>query len=131
MLAPRWRKVLGDLSSNPTRTILVVLSIAIGVFAVGTVTGGREILIRDLNGDWNAVNPASASIVADDIDEDLVQVIRRMPGVAEAQASRSITVRALTPTGEWKDLQDFLAKPSDVAGAQAKLEADAAKAYGS
>ena len=32
--------------------------------------------------------------------------------------------------GEWKDLQDFLAKPSDVAGAQAKLESDAAKAYG-
>jgi multiple sugar transport system substrate-binding protein/alpha-glucoside transport system substrate-binding protein len=33
--------------------------------------------------------------------------------------------------GEWKDLQDFLTKPSDVAGAQAALEADAAKAYGS
>ncbi|MFF7153794.1 extracellular solute-binding protein [Streptomyces sp. NPDC008139] len=32
--------------------------------------------------------------------------------------------------GEWKDLQDFLSKPSDVAGVQAKLEADAAKAYG-
>ncbi|MEU5316017.1 ABC transporter substrate-binding protein [Streptomyces sp. NPDC021056] len=33
-------------------------------------------------------------------------------------------------TGEWKDLQDFLSNPSDVAGAQRKLEADAAKAYG-
>lgn len=33
--------------------------------------------------------------------------------------------------GEWKDLQDFLSHPADVAGAQAKLEADAAKAYGS
>ncbi|MFJ6216376.1 ABC transporter substrate-binding protein [Streptomyces sp. NPDC092296] len=32
--------------------------------------------------------------------------------------------------GEWKDLQDFLANPKDVAGAQKKLEADAAKAYG-
>ncbi|MGW5848414.1 ABC transporter substrate-binding protein [Streptomyces sp. NPDC055254] len=32
--------------------------------------------------------------------------------------------------GEWKALQDFLANPSDVAGAQAKLEADAARAYG-
>ncbi|MFG2622270.1 ABC transporter substrate-binding protein [Streptomyces sp. NPDC048507] len=32
--------------------------------------------------------------------------------------------------GEWKTLQDFLANPSDVAGTQAKLEADAAKAYG-
>ncbi|AZP18235.1 ABC transporter substrate-binding protein [Streptomyces aquilus] len=34
-------------------------------------------------------------------------------------------------TGEWKDLQDFLSNPGDVAGAQQKLEADAAKAYGS
>ncbi|MZD09824.1 extracellular solute-binding protein [Streptomyces sp. SID5785] len=32
--------------------------------------------------------------------------------------------------GEWKDLQDFLRNPKDVAGAQKKLEADAAKAYG-
>ena len=33
-------------------------------------------------------------------------------------------------SGEWKDLQDFLAKPKDVAGAQRQLESDAAKAYG-
>ncbi|MDW8809157.1 ABC transporter substrate-binding protein [Streptomyces scabiei] len=32
--------------------------------------------------------------------------------------------------GEWKDLQDFLKDPDDVAGAQKQLEADAAKAYG-
>ncbi len=32
-------------------------------------------------------------------------------------------------SGEWKDLQDFLANPADVAGATKKLEADAAKAY--
>ncbi|MFJ7152633.1 ABC transporter substrate-binding protein [Streptomyces sp. NPDC100445] len=33
--------------------------------------------------------------------------------------------------GEWKDLQDFLRNPADVAGAQARLEKDAAAAYGS
>ncbi|MFF8596047.1 ABC transporter substrate-binding protein [Streptomyces sp. NPDC015220] len=32
--------------------------------------------------------------------------------------------------GEWKDLQDFLKNPSDVAGTQARLERDAAAAYG-
>ncbi|WP_167409688.1 ABC transporter substrate-binding protein [Streptomyces africanus] len=32
--------------------------------------------------------------------------------------------------GEWKILQDFLKNPKDVAGAQAKLEAQAAAAYG-
>ncbi|MFJ2395221.1 ABC transporter substrate-binding protein [Streptomyces sp. NPDC087843] len=31
--------------------------------------------------------------------------------------------------GEWKDLQDFLKNPKNVAGTQAKLEADAAAAY--
>ncbi|MEU5423509.1 extracellular solute-binding protein [Streptomyces sp. NPDC020667] len=31
--------------------------------------------------------------------------------------------------GEWKDLQDFLKNPGDVAGTQAKLESDAAKAF--
>jgi alpha-glucoside transport system substrate-binding protein len=32
--------------------------------------------------------------------------------------------------GEWKHLQDFLKNPKDIAGTQAKLEADAAAAYG-
>jgi alpha-glucoside transport system substrate-binding protein len=31
--------------------------------------------------------------------------------------------------GEWKDLEDFMSNPSDIAGAQQKLEADAAKDY--
>ncbi|MFG2098062.1 ABC transporter substrate-binding protein [Streptomyces sp. NPDC048612] len=32
--------------------------------------------------------------------------------------------------GEWKDLQDFLKRPKDVAGAQAQLEKDAAASFG-
>ncbi|MEV0690419.1 carbohydrate ABC transporter substrate-binding protein [Streptomyces sp. NPDC050388] len=32
--------------------------------------------------------------------------------------------------GEWKALQDFLKNPEDIAGTQARLEADAAAAYG-
>ena len=43
MLRPRWRKVLRDLWSNKTRTLLVVLSIAVGVFAIGMVGGSRVI----------------------------------------------------------------------------------------
>ncbi|MGW1868679.1 ABC transporter substrate-binding protein [Streptomyces mauvecolor] len=31
--------------------------------------------------------------------------------------------------GEWKDLQDFLKNPSDIAGTQSRLEADAAAAF--
>ena len=38
-LSPRWRKVMRDLWSNKTRTILVLLSIAVGVTAIGMVMG--------------------------------------------------------------------------------------------
>ena len=44
-MRPRWRKVLKDLWTNYERTALVVLSITIGVFAVGVITGLYVIII--------------------------------------------------------------------------------------
>jgi putative ABC transport system permease protein len=40
----RWRKVFRDLGVARTRTVLVVLSIAVGVFAVGTIAGADALL---------------------------------------------------------------------------------------
>ena len=93
MLSPRWRKVLRDLWSNTTRTLLVVLSIAVGVFAIGMVGGSRVILIRDLTDTWMAVNPASATLSTEAFGDALVQVVRKMPGVGAAEARRTISVR--------------------------------------
>ncbi|HVV21874.1 MAG TPA: extracellular solute-binding protein [Pseudonocardiaceae bacterium] len=39
------------------------------------------------------------------------------------------TFGATKGSGEWKDLQDFLANPNDIAGTEKKLEADATKDY--
>jgi len=104
MLSPRWRKVLGDLWSNKTRTILVVLSIAVGVFAIGMVGGARVILIRDLTGTWMSVNPASATLTTEAFDDELVQIVRKMPGVSEAEARRTIAVRVRVGPDEWKNM---------------------------
>ena len=35
----RWRKVVRDLGTHKLRSLLVVLSIAVGVFAIGTIAG--------------------------------------------------------------------------------------------
>ena len=84
MLSPRWRKVLRDLWGNKARTVLVVLSIAVGVFAVGMITGTRVVMSREMHASWAAVNPASATLYADLFDEDLIWTVRNMPGVGEA-----------------------------------------------
>jgi putative ABC transport system permease protein len=94
--------VLRDLWSNTTRTLLVVLSIAVGVFAIGMVGGSRVILIRDLTDTWIAVNPASATLSTEAFGDALVQVVRKMPGVGEAEARRTISVRVKAGPDEWQ-----------------------------
>ena len=59
-MAPRWRKVLADLWSNKTRSLLVVLSIAVGVLAVGTVLGIQQIVSHDMRASYLAIHPAQA-----------------------------------------------------------------------
>ena len=93
MLSPRWRKVLRDIWGNKLRTVLVVLSIAVGVFAVGMIAGTRATAVTALDASWNSTNPASVTLYTDLFDEELLYTIRHMPGVREADARRQTTVR--------------------------------------
>ncbi|MCS6774700.1 MAG: FtsX-like permease family protein [Anaerolineae bacterium] len=95
VIAPRWRKVLRDLWINKTRTLLVVLSIAVGVFAVGAMAGARTILARDLRLQHAASNEASFTVFASNLDEQFVRAIARMPQVADAQGRSVYVLRAL------------------------------------
>ena len=93
MFSPRWRKVLRDLWGNKLRTLLVVLSIAVGVFAVGMIAGARATTVTALDASWNSTNPASVTLYTDLFDEELLYTMRHMPGVREADARRQTTVR--------------------------------------
>lgn len=107
MTSPRWRKVLRDLWSNKTRTILVVLSIAVGVFAVGTIVGTQAILPREMRASYASVNPASATLYTTPFDDDFVNVIRGMKEVGAVEGRRSVTVRLNVGPDEWRNLQLF------------------------
>ncbi len=98
MIAPRWRKVLRELWLNKTRTVLVVLSIAVGVFAMGALGGARTILERDLAIQYEASHEASMSIAASNLDEAFIRSIVRMPEVEDAQGRSVYFLRA--PLGD-------------------------------
>ena len=104
MRSPRWRKVLRDLWGNKTRTILVVLSIAVGVFAVGMIAGSRVILSRDVTAAYHASSPYSATLYTDWFDDQLVQTIRRMPEVREAEGRRGVSARVKIGPDEWRTI---------------------------
>lgn len=92
-IKPRYKKVFADLWGNKSRTVLVVLSIAIGVFAVGMVANAYLILEEASTVGYQTVNPTSAFIVASPFDDELVDSIRAMPEVAEAEGKRVREVR--------------------------------------
>jgi len=97
MLSPRWRKVIRDLWGNKLRTTLVVLSIAVGVFAVGMILGTQETVMTALDASWNATNPPHIILYTDPFDENLLFTVRRTPGVREAGGKRAVFVRFKDP----------------------------------
>lgn len=106
MLKPRWRKVLRDLWLNRTRTILVILSIAAGVFAVGVIATSQVVLSEQLNEAYLAINPTNALMVTlDAFDENVVEAVKKMPEVGAADARRSIYARLKIGEDEWLILQ--------------------------
>src|SRR3954469_22514428 len=105
-LAPRWRKVLRDLWSNKTRTILVLLSISVGVSAIGMVMGSQIIVDQNLPAAYAAINPSSAIMFSlDTFNDDTVDSIRAMPEIQDATGIRVVNVRFLTKDGQWRNLQ--------------------------
>jgi putative ABC transport system permease protein len=106
MLRTRWIKVLRDLSSNKTRTILVILSIAVGVTALGMVMGAQSIVDESLPEQYAAINPASATLYTlDTFDDDLIEAIEAMPEVAQAEGRRDVLVRFFDKDGVARSIQ--------------------------
>lgn len=103
-LSPRWRKVWMDLWGNRLRTLLVLLSISVGVFAVGMVYSSYLMFERDLDRSWGAAKPTSATLYADPFDEELVESVRSLRGVKEAEGRRNVSLRVRMPDGQWKQM---------------------------
>ena len=107
ILAPRWRKVIRDMWRNKSRTALVVMSIAVGVFAIGVVSGAQRVFLAALNTSYSATNPASGTVFLNDaFDENLVETIDNMRGVAIAEGQRNLTLRYKMAEGDdWQTIQ--------------------------
>ena len=92
MIATRWRKVLRDLWNNKARTLLVALSIAVGLFAFGTINSTQAVLTREANRIYLATNPAHATF-SSTLDQRFVRAVRLMPEVRQAEGRRLFSVR--------------------------------------
>jgi putative ABC transport system permease protein len=109
MLRPRWFKVIHDLFSNKTRTILIVLSMAVGLFAIGIILNARTILSNGLASSFAAIRPSSGTVRTVELfDENFLHSVRSMKEVQEADARRNMAARVEVAPGEWKNISLFV-----------------------
>ncbi|MCL2818483.1 MAG: FtsX-like permease family protein [Actinomycetia bacterium] len=93
MISSRIKKIFRDLSSNLPRTMLVVLSIAVGIFATGAILGARQVLLREFESDFAQSQKASIVFSVSDVDEALIDRIARHEEVIAANGRRVRYVR--------------------------------------
>jgi putative ABC transport system permease protein len=106
-----WNKVWRDLAHNKARTLLVVLSIAVGVFALGTIFGGYNIMTDYMARENEAWGPIDMTLWGWPFDEQAEETVLREPGVADVE-------RAADTSFRWRLEGDASLEPSDWREAQ-------------
>ncbi|HXF61257.1 MAG TPA: FtsX-like permease family protein [Caldilineaceae bacterium] len=103
----RWRYIGRTLWLYRARAMLIVLSVAVGLFAFGLIAGAGYMLRTELPARYQEVNPASAVLHTSPFDTETVEAIRRMPEVAAAEGRTVAMLQYQHASGEWRDLQVF------------------------
>ena len=102
MMRPRWRKVIHDLFDNLPRTLLVVFSIAVGIFSIGVIVGAYVIIDNDMAVSYAANHPANIELRTANFDDEVLTSARNTPEIDSAEARRVFNVRVRVPgTEKW------------------------------
>ncbi len=98
-----WYKVWSDLWYNKVRTILVVLSISAGVFAVGATFGMSDQLLTGMDEAHRASIPAHFTMgLTENINEDITNRLEKIDGVDDIALGSFKAIRyKIEPDDEW------------------------------
>jgi len=93
-MSSRWKKIWADFWGNKSRTFLVIVTIAVGVLAVGFNGNLGLYMNESMDTDYLSASPSEAIVYAGPLDDDMVKIAREVPGVdaVEGRSSTSATV---------------------------------------
>ena len=99
-----WHKIWFDLWNNKTRTLLAILSITAGVFAVGAIFGMSDMLLTNMDKSHRAVLPTHVNVQLDSlVDRDVILSLREVAGVEDVEPYNSVDILyKLRPEDEWR-----------------------------
>lgn len=88
-MSSRWKKVWADFWGNKSRTFLIIITISVGVLAVGFNQNLGLYMAESMDGDYLSASPSEATVYAGPLDDDMVKIAREVPGVDAVEGRRS------------------------------------------
>ena len=101
-MRPRNKKILYDFRSIPSRSVLVILSIFVGLFAVGMIMTLWICIPSDLRLGYEQSNPANIYFRLSPFDNSLIRSVKKWDNVRDALGSSVATLRAYDGSGKLK-----------------------------
>jgi putative ABC transport system permease protein len=102
------RKIGREFWGQRARSLLVVLSLAVGIFAVGATAGAQSILGREMRTNLQAIHPAHILVNVSEMTPAQLEAVRRLPGVAAVEGRCSLMVRVAVTAADggtdWRNI---------------------------
>lgn len=105
MISSRWKKVWADFWGNKSRTVLTILTITVGTFAVGFTSNLGQYMSVSMDSDYLSSSPSEAEVYAGPLDEDSVKIAREVPGVDAVEGFSTSGGRLVHTDGEKISIQ--------------------------
>ncbi len=98
-----WDKIWADLWQYKGRTLLAILSIAIGVFCVGTLFGMIDLQLAKMDAAHRQSQPSHINLILrNDVDLTLLPTLKAIPDVSGVDTLTPLTVRYKLNESEWQ-----------------------------
>ncbi len=94
-MSSRWKKVWADFWGNKSRTFLIVITIAVGVLAVGFNSNLGLYMNESMDSDYLSASPSEAIIYAGPLDDNMAKVAREVPGVDAVEGRSSTSAKVV------------------------------------
>ncbi|MEW6070935.1 MAG: hypothetical protein AB1485_09980, partial [Candidatus Thermoplasmatota archaeon] len=94
-------KAIRDLSSNPKRTLVVIVALMIGIWGLGTVQVSYTILMKDLSANYQSTIPLHIVFYSTDFDKLNLEEFRKQSEIEAAEFRDFSLHRIEVQPGVW------------------------------
>lgn len=105
MNKPRWRKIFADIFENKMRSVVVLASITIGVFAIGLIGTIFQLVLQETHETYQSANPANIHVQMTEFNQNFIDSLLKNENISQAEGRRISNLSIIDKGGNSEPFQ--------------------------